>query len=557
MRAAVTAESAAGAAAIGSELEVLVVALGEVSRAEAEAHVQRALGNLRCAWFDRAMLRREPVAALCSLWRRRFDAAVLVAPDLDQPRLRLTSLFLALVRARHYWRIDMRGRCEDWRLGAHLARHAGAIARHLLACAMTLVLGDALLRILELRLAVGKPSGLKSPATKRVLYLRSQLWLGLSGGGSVAHTAGVIGGLQQLGTRVMAVSSDDLAGVNAATHVVSPEVWFDGWLRELEDLAFNIPFLLGALRAARCFRPDAIYQRHTAFNVAGAVLARLLKLPLVLEYNSSEVWKGRYWGGLRLECAARRVERINLGAANRIVVVSRVLRDELVGNGVAAERILVNPNGVDPGTFRTDAGGADIRRRVGLESSVVIGFSGTFGAWHGIPTLAQAVPLVLAARPSVRWLIMGDGPLRPMLDSVADGRVIRTGMLPHAEMPAYLAACDVLVSPHGRQADGGEFFGSPTKLYEYMATGRPIVASRIGQIAEVLEHERSALLVEPDDPPALAEAIVRLVDDACLRARLGSGARQAAEQNHTWQQNAARVLAALGTTAEVAAESSA
>jgi glycosyltransferase involved in cell wall biosynthesis len=381
----------------------------------------------------------------------------------------------------------------------------------------------------------------------RILYLRTQLWLGLSGGGSVAHTAGVIGGLRQLGAHVLAVASDRLPGVDAPTCVVTPEIWFDGPARELEDLAYNVPFVLAAWRAARTFRPNAIYQRHTAFNVSGAVLSRLLRLPLVLEYNSSEVWKGRHWGGLRLERAALHVERINLRAADRVVVVSRVLRDELINSDVPADRIVVNPNGVDPSMFRVDLVGDAVRARYGLESSVVVGFSGTFGAWHGIPTLAAAIPLVLAARPDVRWLVIGDGPLRSTLDDAVHGdqRVIRPGMLPHAEMPTHLAACDMLVSPHGRQADGGEFFGSPTKLYEYMAAGRPIVASRIGQIAEVLENEVTALLVPPDDATALAEAIVRLVDDGCLRARLGHAARQAAEQRHTWRQNAARVLDAL------------
>jgi glycosyltransferase involved in cell wall biosynthesis len=115
-------------------------------------------------------------------------------------------------------------------------------------------------------------------------------------------------------------------------------------------------------------------------------------------------------------------------------------------------------------------------------------------------------------------------------------------------MPAYLAACDILVSPHGRQVDGGEFFGSPTKLFEYMAAGRPIVASAVGQIAETLVDEQSALLVPPDDTNALCHAIVRLVDDACLRARLAQAARRAAEDHHTWRQNAERVLAALTTS---------
>jgi glycosyltransferase involved in cell wall biosynthesis len=118
-------------------------------------------------------------------------------------------------------------------------------------------------------------------------------------------------------------------------------------------------------------------------------------------------------------------------------------------------------------------------------------------------------------------------------------------MVPYSDMPAYLAACDILVSPHGRQADGGEFFGSPTKLYEYMAAGRPIVASAVGQIADVLTDEHSALLVAPDDAHALARAIVRLVEDARLRTRLGGAAREAAERHHSWSQNAERVLRCL------------
>jgi glycosyltransferase involved in cell wall biosynthesis len=118
-------------------------------------------------------------------------------------------------------------------------------------------------------------------------------------------------------------------------------------------------------------------------------------------------------------------------------------------------------------------------------------------------------------------------------------------MVPHAAMPAHLAACDILVSPHGRQADGKEFFGSPTKLYEYMASGRAIVASAIGQIADVLVDESSALLVPPDDAPALVSAITRLIDAPDLRARLAAAARAAAVAEHTWQQNAARVIAAL------------
>jgi glycosyltransferase involved in cell wall biosynthesis len=227
-------------------------------------------------------------------------------------------------------------------------------------------------------------------------------------------------------------------------------------------------------------------------------------------------------------------------------VVSEPLRHQVLAFGVAPAKILVNPNGVDVSQFRPRAAGAVVRQRLGLESAVVIGFSGTFGVWHGIPTLVQSMRQVLAARPDVRFLLVGDGPLRELIDRTAvDARVCLTGMLPHAQMPEHLAACDILVSPHGRQADGGEFFGSPTKLFEYMAAGRPIVASSVGQIAQVLEHEVSALLVPAEDPDALAAAILRLVADASLRARLGQVARLHAETKHTWRQNAERLLASL------------
>jgi Glycosyl transferases group 1/Glycosyltransferase Family 4 len=528
---------------------LIAIPLGEASTAEVEAVIERQFGASTLAWLDRGRLRRRPLATLADLLRHRYAVAVLVAPDLRQPRLRLTSFVLGLTRADTHWLIDLQGNREAWRLKAHLARNLLPIARHLIACGLALALAEPVLRAIDLFM---KPRtlGLKRPT--HLLYLRSQLWLGLDGGGSVAHTAGVVGGLEQAGVAVQVVSSDRLPGVVAATDLAPPEMWFDGWLREVEDLAYNVAFLGAALKSARRRPPQAIYQRHTTFNCAGAVLSRVLRLPLVLEFNSSELWKGRYWGGLHLARAAALVERINLRAADRVVVVSRVLADYVRSTGVAEEKLLVNPNAVDPTRFRPDVDGSEIRQRLGLESSsIVVGFSGTFGNWHGIPALAEALARVCDARSNVRWLLIGDGPLRPLVDDAVHAhgladRVSQPGLVPHADMPAYLAACDVLVSPHGRQADGGEFFGSPTKLFEYMAAGRPIVASAVGQIAEVLQHEQSALLVPPEDPGALSAAIVRLVDDACLRVRLGKAAREAAVERHTWRQNAERLLDSFG-----------
>jgi glycosyltransferase involved in cell wall biosynthesis len=524
--------------------DLIIIPLGESTPADIEQQLPEQLRRGQLEWFDRSALRRRPLTIL-GLLRRRYEDAVLFAPDLEQPRLRLTSVLVGLPRARRRWRLDRAGRLESFSTFEHLKAHGPAMLRHILACGLAWLLAEALLPIAEGILVPKAPRRGWRP--RRVLYLRSQLWLGLQGGGSVAHTAGVIAGLRQAGVEVRVVSSDELPGVSGPVELVRPEVWFDGAARELEELVFNVPFLSAAWRVARQFRPDAIYQRHTAFGLAGAVLARLVRAPLVLEFNSSEVWKGRYWGGLHHVRRAERIERLNLLAADRVVVVSSALRDQLLGMQVPLGKILVNPNGVDPTRFRPELAGTEVRRRFGLQGTVVIGFSGTFGKWHGIPTLAAVLPKVLSARPQARFLLLGDGALRPLVDEAVtrerlSDRVVQPGLVPHAAMPDYLAACDILISPHGRQVDGREFFGSPTKLFEYMAAGRAIVASAVGQIADVLVDGESALLVPPDDPDALARAIVRLVDDACLRVRLGQAVRARVERDHTWLANAQRLL---------------
>jgi len=117
-----------------------------------------------------------------------------------------------------------------------------------------------------------------------------------------------------------------------------------------------------------------------------------------------------------------------------------------------------------------------------------------------------------------------------------------TGATPHKSVRTYLDAADILVSPHVPMPGGIPFFGSPTKLFEYMAMGKAIVASALDQIAEVLEDGRTALLVKPGDPGEVVEAIKRLAADEQLCIELGRNARETALERHTWRQNAKRVL---------------
>jgi glycosyltransferase involved in cell wall biosynthesis len=388
------------------------------------------------------------------------------------------------------------------------------------------------------------------------IYLRSDLWFGVKAGGSVGHIAGVVNNLEGAGGRPLLITTDHIPTIRPGTETMVVRPCRRWWPNvEWHQLAFN-RFQLDA-GLARCSgrRVSFVYQRYSLHNYVGLALARRLGVPFVLEYNGSELWVARNWGNpLREEALGERIELLNLRGADLVTVVSEPLRRELLSRGVDGQRILVNPNGVDPDVFSPTIDGSAVRLRHGLEGKTVIGFIGTYGPWHGAEVLAEAFGRLLSRRPSdrdrVRLMLIGNGTGMPETRRIlarhgALGETVFTGLVPQEEGPVHLAACDVLVSPHVPNRDGSPFFGSPTKLFEYMAMGRGIVASSLGQIAEVLEHERTALLVEPGDPDALASALERLMDNPDLAWRLGRNARERAVERHTWTAHVGHVLAGL------------
>jgi glycosyltransferase involved in cell wall biosynthesis len=369
----------------------------------------------------------------------------------------------------------------------------------------------------------------------------------VSVGGAMSHIGGFLTGLKRRGFPFKVFAGKVIAG-NAPTIVVKP-LGRAHLLREAKLLSFNFDFIRQVEPQLRSARPAAIYQRHGRFTVAGAVLAKRLNIPFILEFNGSEVWVSKHWDPTLLPGLLDRCEKFSLANADHIMVVSEVLKADLVRLGFSAELIHVNPNGVDPDRFFPGCGGKEVRRTLGFkDDEVLAGFVGSFSYWHGIEILKEAIlQLAVSGNEKLRFLLIGDGPLRAeiraQLAAYEDsGRVIFLGLVPHASIPAYLDACDILLSPHVPLRDGSPFFGSPTKLFEYMAMGKAIVASRLEQLAVVLRDEHSSLLVTPGDAQALSEAVLRLVHDPGLRRSLGEQARKDVIAEYTWERNASRVL---------------
>ena len=398
------------------------------------------------------------------------------------------------------------------------------------------------------------PSNESSSHPSAALYIRATLVPVVRGaaaaGGMASHVAGFAHGALALGHRLRFISSGDLKLAGEVESEIIPPSTAISATRALFELWNNLRFTFKALRLAsiaQC-KIDFIYQRYSRFNWTGVALSWLRGLPLALEFNGSEVWVARHWDPVGLIGLLKRFERLNLRAADVIFVVSDVQRRNLLAAGVEAARVVVNPNGVDTDLFRPGCGGREVRLELGLDDKLIVGFTGTFGPWHGAPVMAEAAARINDSR--CHFLFVGDGDERATTEAIfaragkAD-RATFTGRVAHSRVAAYLDACDILVSPHVPAADGSEFFGSPTKLFEYMAMARPVVASRLGQIAGIVVDGENGLLVEPNDAASLAQAIERLANDMGLRRRLGAAARQTVIAQYTWRHNAARVFEAM------------
>jgi glycosyltransferase involved in cell wall biosynthesis/SAM-dependent methyltransferase len=393
---------------------------------------------------------------------------------------------------------------------------------------------------------------------RSLLFLRTDHWFNMVAGGSVGHLSGVIRGLRSLGFKTHVVSTDKLVGIEEDRnfHLCEPIYEVGRNIPNIPEIVYNDHLLSFVDGHWSVWFPSFIYQRYSLGNYTGVVLKKKYAVPYVCEYNGSFLWMGQHWGKRKVlhEKLIRRIEILNLYVADLVVVVSQPMKDELVAQGIHADKILVNPNGVDPDLFSTSIDGSGVRRQYNLDGKTVIGFIGTFGKWHGAEILTEAFGKLLRKYPEyqerVKLFMIGDGITMPLVKENINKFAIKescvlTGLVPQEKGPEYLAACDVLVASHKPNPDGTPFFGSPTKLFEYMAMEKGIVASDLDQIGEVLKHDYTAWLVKPGDSESLMIGLKTLIDDEPRRERLGKVARQEVVAKYTWREHTRKIIEKL------------
>jgi glycosyltransferase involved in cell wall biosynthesis/ubiquinone/menaquinone biosynthesis C-methylase UbiE len=410
------------------------------------------------------------------------------------------------------------------------------------------------------------------------VYLRTDFWSPIVSGGSYGHTCSVAKELARRADRFVAVLANrfpllDTLGVHQVVPVPPGQVGNESTIiRATSHYHANLKTALEALA------PAYIYERLCLGNYVGALLSRELGIPYIVEYNGSEVSMFRSFEGksYAYETLYIRAEQVAFRQATLISVVSQVIKDSLVDRGVEPEKILVNPNGADLDAYRPPAESEkqSLQRELHLDGGdCVVGFTGTFGGWHGIDVLAAAIPEICRRCPGVRFLLIGDGSFRQLVTDAVDqhqlqDRVISVGRVPQVEGARLLRACDIFVSPHNAHMVDSRFFGSPTKLFEYMAIGGAIVATRLEQIGEVLSpaldaralaadrpvDDARAVLCEPGNVPEFVEAVVFLAGQPRLRDQLGRNARAAVEQHYSWSRHVDKLWPPLMNTRSAAAD---
>lgn len=289
---------------------------------------------------------------------------------------------------------------------------------------------------------------------------------------------------------------------------------------------------------------DLVYERYSLWSDVGMHWAHEAGVPGILEVNAPLIEEQRTHRQLVLPDEAEAIATSAFGQASAMIAVSPGVAQYLDQRPEARGRVHVVANGVNPSAFAEAATLRAARQQATGEKETVIGFLGTLKPWHGLPTLAEAFAHLNQRHPNTQLLIVGDGPGRADMQAQlqSHGLLARThftGAVQPAQVPALLAAMDIATAPYPQQQD---FYFSPLKIYEYLAAELPVVTTRVGHLDQVVLHEQDGLLVAPDDPAGMADALASLVTDPARRLRMGRAGRARVEAAHSWDAVVRRIL---------------
>jgi len=322
------------------------------------------------------------------------------------------------------------------------------------------------------------------------------------------------------------------------------------YVSNIHALYSNMYYFLREWKLIMKERPDILLVRYNIFNFSIAIVCKILRIPFILEINSPMVYEKKVFrrSFIDLTLIGWFLERLMIHFAATVYVVSNQLKQYYVERNVSSEKLHVIFNGVDETKIRPSVSSEKVEMKYNLKDKKVLGFVGSFHYWHGIEQLQSLLLDILDNYEKTMFLMVGDGPLKQNIEDFIDkhgisDRVVLPGYVTYDDIPEYLSAMDIVLAPYPRHRI---FYFSPIKLFEYMAAGKSVVASSIGQIKEIIEDGVNGMLFQAGNYDDMLEKSILLLQDNSLRERIGKAARVTIEKNYTWRHTAEKLNTIIG-----------
>jgi len=304
----------------------------------------------------------------------------------------------------------------------------------------------------------------------------------------------------------------------------------------LAKIPLDALLALTAIRRAFAGRYDAIHS-HEEGGLIGAVLAKLRRVPHLYDMHSSlpqQLTNFAFSRSRVIRRAFLAIERFMIRHSRVVIVICPSLEDAVKAIEPGARTVLIENAPGSADDVATPAQAAVVRRSLGVEDAApIVLYTGTFEAYQGLDLLFDAMAIVRRTRPDARLVLAGGRPdqvtrAREQARAAGIDEVSHfAGERPAAEIPAYLLAADVLVSPRSRGTN------TPLKIYQYLRSGKPTVATRLLTHTQVLSDE-TAILTEAT-PQAFAEGILDALTNHVRAAAVGRRARELAETKYSYE----------------------
>ncbi len=320
------------------------------------------------------------------------------------------------------------------------------------------------------------------------------------------------------------------------------------YFHEPKLLLSNVKHLIEENQIIKDIDPDVVITRLSLLKFSSVLLCQKMRIPFVLEIDNPPIHENNTYYGkeyLHLSYFAEYIEQKNLHYANAIIVLSKILQNHFLQKGVPEDKMFLVPNGADPDRFSPTSKDVRLTKKWGIRNELVIGWIGS--GWKWLDNMIEMVARILPHHSNVKFLFVGGCPDKIRLQQLSRklkcrDRVILQGYVPHSQIPRYLSVMDIVIAPYPEMS---LWYPSPMKVFEYMASGKAVVASAVGQIKEIIQDGYNGYLFHSNDPDDLVHKVINLIQSPHLIKKMGHNARKTILDKYTWKRHAQSIESIL------------